>query len=279
MEKLQKNKKGLIKLGVVAVMLVWVIWGNVTVKLNTLTISDAELPEAFEGYKIAQISDLHNAEFGKDNRTLIGMLESQNPDIIVITGDMVDSNHMDVDVAIEFAENIVGIAPCYYITGNHEAWLETEYDRLEAGLIDAGVMVLHDESVVLEKEGECIQLIGMDDPTFRSYHGGPPFASTLQELKDDNAFTILLSHRPERFDTYVQFNMDVVFSGHAHGGQFGIPFVGGLVAPDQGVFPEYDAGAYTEGTTTMVVSRGIGNSIIPVRINNRPELIIVELQR
>lgn len=279
MEKLQKHKKQLIKLGAVALILAWVIWGNVTVKLNTLTILDEELPAAFDGYKIAQVSDLHNAEFGKDNSVLRGMLERQAPDIIVITGDMVDSNHMDVDVAIEFAQDIVNIAPCYYITGNHEAWLETEYDRLEAGLINAGVMVLHDEAVVLEKEGECIQLIGMDDPTFRYCHERPPFSSTLQELKDDMAFTVLLSHRPELFDAYVQAGIDVVFSGHAHGGQFRIPFAGGLVAPDQGVFPEYDAGIYTEGTTTMVVSRGIGNSIIPVRINNCPELIVVELQK
>lgn len=279
MEKLQKNKKRLIKLGIIALIFAWIIWGNVTVELNTLTISNPKLPDAFEGYKIAQVSDLHNAEFGKYNSVLIKMLERQTPDIIVITGDMVDSNHMDVDVAIEFAENIAGIAPCYYITGNHEGWLETEYDRLEKGLIDAGVTVLHDEAVVLEKGGEAIRLIGMDDTTFRYYHAGPPFGMTLQELKDETAFTILLSHRPERFEEYVQAEVDLVFSGHAHGGQFRIPVVGGLVAPDQGVFPEYDAGVYTEGATTMVVSRGIGNSIIPVRINNRPELIVVELQK
>jgi len=279
MNKRKKYKKRLVKLGVLAIVFIWLVWGNVTVKVNTLTVTDADLPEAFAGYKIAQISDLHNAEFGRENRTLIGMLERQTPDMIVITGDMVDSNHMDVDVAIEFAENIAGIAPCYYITGNHEGWLETEYDRLEKGLINAGVMVLHDEAVVLEKGGESIRLIGMDDPTFRSYHAGPPFGMTLQKLKDETVFTILLSHRPERFDAYVQAGVDLVFSGHAHGGQFRIPFVGGLVAPDQGVFPEYDAGVYTEGTTTMVVSRGIGNSIIPVRINNRPELVVVELQK
>ena len=279
MEKKKKYRKRLIKLGVLAIVLIWLVWGNVTVQVNTLTVTDADLPDAFAGYKIAQISDLHNAEFGRENRTLIGMLERQAPDLIVITGDMVDSNHMDVDVAIRFAENIAGIAPCYYITGNHEAWLETEYDRLEKGLIDAGVTVLHDEAVVLERGGESIRLIGMDDPTFRYYHAGPPFSMTLQELKDETAFTILLSHRPERFEEYVQAEVDLVFSGHAHGGQFRIPFVGGLVAPDQGVFPKYDAGAYTEGTTTMVVSRGIGNSIIPVRLNNRPELIVVELQK
>lgn len=285
MEKQKKDKgnkgsKGKWTLvGLAAVFLIWLIWGNVTVQLNRLTVTDADLPEAFVGYKIAQISDLHNAEFGKSNSVLIQMLEEQKPDIIVITGDMVDSNHTDVEVAIEFAQQAAAIAPCYYVTGNHEGWLEKEYERLEAGLLAAGVDVMHDETVTLEKDGESLQLIGVDDPTFRYYFGGEPFLSQLQKLKDDNQFTMLLSHRPELFETYVQEKVDIVFSGHAHGGQVRIPFVGGVIAPQQGFFPEYDAGTYTEGTTTMVVSRGIGNSVVPVRVNNRPEVIVVELQK
>lgn len=103
-------------------------------------------------------------------------------------------------------------------------------------------------------------------------------ARVLDNLMDDNdGYTILLSHRPELFTTYTASGVDLVFTGHAHGGQFRIPFVGGLVAPNQGFFPEYDAGLYTAETTNMVVSRGVGNSIIPLRINNRPELIVVTL--
>ena len=273
------NKKKRILLSLAAALLVWLIWSNVTVQLNLLTVTDADLPEAFAGYKIAQISDLHNAEFGKGNSVLIQMLKEQKPDIIVITGDMVDSNHTDVDVAIEFAQQAVTIAPCYYVTGNHEGWLEKKYEQLEAGLLEAGVDVMHNEAVMLEKDGESLQLIGVDDPTFRYYFGGEPFSSQLQKLKDDNAFTVLLSHRPELFETYVNGEFDIVFSGHAHGGQVRIPFVGGVIAPQQGFFPEYDAGTYAEGTTTMVVSRGIGNSVVPVRVNNRPEVVIVELQK
>lgn len=278
--KPDKGSKGKwILSGLAAVLLIWLIWSNVTVQLTLITVPDVDLPTAFSGYKIAQISDLHNAQFGMDNSVLIQMLEEQKPDIIVITGDMVDSNRTNVDVAVEFAQRAVGIAPCYYVTGNHEGWLEKEYERLEEGLIAAGVTVMHDETVTLKKDGETIQLIGVDDPTFRYYFGGKPFASQLQELKDDKAFTVLLSHRPELFDTYVKEEFDIVFSGHAHGGQVRIPFVGGVIAPQQGFFPEYDAGAYTEGTTTMVVSRGIGNSVVPVRVNNRPEIVIVELQK
>lgn len=308
MDKNIGNKKRIIKWTVIAILLIWLLWGNLTVKLTTITVSDADLPDAFAGFKIAQISDLHNAEFGKDNHVLIDMLKNQAPDIIVITGDMVDSEHTDVDVAANFARQAVKIAPCYYVTGNHEGWLaegeddeawddeaesrkecsderdhtsakETEYDKLEAALIDAGVHVLHDESLMLKRDGETIQLIGMDDPTYRVVAGNAPFRSKLQELESEELFTVLLSHRPEMFDTYVQSNIDVVFAGHAHGGQVRIPFVGGLVAPGQGFLPEYDAGAYTDGTTTMVVSRGIGNSMVPVRVNNRPEVVVVELQR
>ena len=104
-------------------------------------------------------------------------------------------------------------------------------------------------------------------------------SSKLKELHTDgDEFTILLSHRPELFDTYVDHDIDLVLSGHAHGGQFRLPFIGGLVAPNQGLFPEYDAGLYTEGSTNMLVSRGVGNSIFPFRINNRPEVILIELQ-
>lgn len=263
----------------ISVLFIWLIWSNVTVQITHITVPDEDLPSAFDGYKIAQISDLHNAKFGKDNNVLIKMLEEHQPDIIVITGDMVDSNHTDVEVAIQFARRAAAIAPCYYVTGNHEGWLEKEYERLEAGLLAAGVDVMHDEAVILEKGGDSMQLIGVDDPTFRYYFGGNPFRSQLQKLKNNDEFTVLLSHRPELFETYVKEDVDIVFTGHAHGGQVRIPFVGGVVAPGQGFLPEYDAGIYTEGTTTMVVSRGIGNSVVPVRVNNRPEIVIVELQK
>lgn len=272
------GKRKWIVLTLAAVLSVWLIWGNITVQLTTLTVTDEDLPDVFDGYKIAQISDLHNAEFGKDNDVMVNMLAEQEPDIIVITGDMVDSNHTDVEVATAFARKAAAIAPCYYVTGNHEGWLDKEYERLEKGLTEAGVTVLHDKAVLLERGGEVIQLIGVDDPTFRYYFGGEPFAAQLEKLKDDEKFTVLLSHRPELFEDYVQEEFDIVFSGHAHGGQVRLPFVGGLIAPVQGFFPDYDAGAYTEGTTTMVVSRGIGNSVVPLRVNNRPEIMVVELK-
>ena len=147
----------------------------------------------------------------------------------------------------------------------------------------AGVVILEDARTEISLGGETITLIGVNDPSFRtndlSGDSVTVMDAKLTQLHgDDNEFTILLSHRPELFDTYVKNNIDLVLSGHAHGGQLRLPFIGGLVAPHQGMFPEYDAGLYTEENTNMIVSRGVGNSIFPFRINNRPEVILIELQ-
>ena len=124
--------------------------------------------------------------------------------------------------------------------------------------------------------------MGIDDPSFQEdYLFGDSESVVRQAIYDlqneSDGYTILLSHRPELFDLYVETEMDLVFSGHAHGGQFRLPFVGGLVAPNQGFFPKYDAGLFSEGSTNMIVSRGVGNSIIPIRFNNRPEIIVATL--
>lgn len=263
-------------------LIVWTLWGNSALEVNTYTIASNRLPESFSGFRIAQVSDLHNAEMGEGNDELLAILRGSEPDIIVITGDMVDSYHTDIDIALRFSEAAMEIAPCYYVTGNHEARI-SEFDDLKAGLEAAGVIVMENERIELEQEGEVIALLGVSDPSFQTDYlfgdSASVISGTFQELTAaDDAYTILLSHRPELFDTYVKSGVDLVFSGHAHGGQFRLPFVGGLVAPNQGLFPEYDAGLFTEGNTTMVVSKGVGNSIIPVRFNNRPEIIVVVLE-
>ena len=139
--------------------------------------------------------------------------------------------------------------------------------------------VLENQAVSLDREGEYILLVGIEDPSFRLGDEAESTARVLTELLPDTGeYTVLLSHRPELFETYVNGDVDLVFSGHAHGGQVRLPLVGGLVAPHQGLFPKYDAGAFSEGNTTMLVSRGVGNSIAPIRFNNRPEMILVVLQ-
>lgn len=266
----------------VNILVAWTVWGNTALMVSTISISSSHIPAAFSGFRIAQISDLHNAEFGKNNAELLKLLSESRPDIIVITGDLIDANHTDVGIALGFAQESVRIAPTYYVTGNHEA-ASPQYDTLKAGLEEAGVIVLEDEAVSLERNGETITLLGLGDPDFTVK--GDMFGETsamvstkLKNLDDgEGGYTILLSHRPELFETYVNCSIDLVFAGHAHGGQFRLPFIGGVIAPNQGLFPKYDAGLYTDGGTNMVVSRGIGNSIIPLRFNNRPEIVLVEL--
>ena len=280
------KKKKFIFLAVVAAVLValaiWIAWGNTALELNTYTVSSAKLPESFDGYRIAHVSDLHNTEMGKDNEKLLAMLRDADPDMIAITGDLIDSRDTDIEIALQFVREAVKIAPCYYVTGNHEARVN-EYGALKAGMEAAGVTVLEDVKTKISMEGETITLIGVNDPSYQTdYLFGDSETVMNTKLEDlhteHDGFTILLSHRPELFDTYVDQDIDMVLSGHAHGGQFRLPFIGGLVAPNQGLFPEYDAGIYTEDNTNMLISRGVGNSILPFRINNRPEVILIELQ-
>lgn len=265
---------------VAVVITLWTIWGNLTVGVTNYAIGSTRIPRAFDNYKIAVISDLHNAEFGENNKDIVEKVQKQQPDIIVITGDLVDSNNTDFDIAITLVKQLVEIGPCYYVTGNHEAWIGSKYQELEQRLIEEGVIVLHDEIVELTKDDEVIILVGLDDPDFfsgSSYDTNYFLDNKLKEMNLEDKYTILLSHRPETFDAYVANNIDLVLSGHAHGGQFRLPFIGGIIAPNQGFFPKYDAGKYTENLTTMIVSRGIGNSVIPIRFNNRPEILIVQL--
>lgn len=278
-----KKKKILIGAALGTVLAGWLIWGNSALMTSEYQIVSSVLPAGFHGFRIAQISDLHNAEFGSGNEKLLSMLKGTKPDIIVLTGDLIDSRNLNIPVALSFAEEAVKIAPCYYVTGNHESRIDALPELLD-GLTDAGVTVLRNEKITLERNGDTVTLLGIDDPAFRSDYmvgdSGPVLTEALKELMAGQmGYTILLSHRPEWFQLYREFGVHLVFSGHAHGGQFRLPFVGGVIAPNQWFFPKYDAGVITEGDTSMVVSRGLGASIIPLRVNNRPELVVAELHR
>lgn len=278
---MQLTTKEKIKKTVVSVVLIvvlslscLVIYENKALTVNEITLQNKSIPKNFSGYRIAQISDLHNAEFGEDNIKLINALKDIKADIIVITGDLIDSRRTDTDIAVSFVKQALELAPVYYVTGNHEA-RTAEYVNLKQSLKNMGAVVLENEEIKLEKDGEYVSLIGMNDPSFTE---GYYLNSVLLNKADTDYYKILLSHRPELFEVYVQSGVNLVFSGHAHGGQLRLPFIGGLYAPHQGFFPEYDGGVYTEGKTSMVVSRGIGNSLFPLRINNKPEIIVVELE-
>ena len=162
-------KKKLILIGIailVVLLTTWTIWGNVTVGITHYTVLSEKIPAAFNHYRISVVSDLHNAHFGKNNGNIVSLIEKQKPDIIAITGDLVDSSKTNIEIAESLIQRLVKIAPCYYVTGNHEAWIGEKYQELDKKLIDAGVIVLHDESMELAKNNETILLAGLDDPDF-----------------------------------------------------------------------------------------------------------------
>lgn len=277
------RKLKIIMFSVIGAMLlafvIWIVWGNLTLDVSRYEVKIEGLPQGFSGFRIAHVSDLHNAEMGEGNEKLLDAIEVSNPDIIAITGDMIDSQRPNVAVALAFAEKAVKIAPCYYVTGNHES-RTSEYESLKQGLIDLGVKVLENEKATIKRMARRITIIGVNDPAFSSgISDADIMQNKLHGLVRGEDYTVLLSHRPELFGVYVRNGVDLVLSGHAHGGQFRVPFLGGLVAPNQGLFPQYDGGVYKSGKTTMIVSRGIGNSAFPFRINNNPELVIVDLKR
>ena len=274
------NKKTVLVVSVLVILClgIWTLWGNTALEVNTYEIVSDRIPRGFDGVRIAQVSDLHNTEFGEGNEKLIELLSQTDPDIIVLTGDLIDSRHTDIEIALAFVRQAVRFAPVYYVSGNHEARVY-EYTEMKRGLIDAGVVVLDNQTVQITRDGDSLTLMGIDDPSFRYGDDESIVRSAVDDLRSaSDGYTILLSHRPELFDLYVNLGMDLVFSGHAHGGQFRLPLVGGLVAPHQGLFPRYDGGLFHKEDTTMIVSRGVGNSIIPLRFYNRPEIVVAELK-
>ncbi len=269
--KKQKYIKLAITLSIVIVIILFCNFQNKHLETTHYTYAAEQLGADLEGYRIVQISDLHNAKFGKNNQKLVGRIRECEPDMIVLTGDLVDSNHTNVDRAVQFVDEIVKICPVYYVTGNHEYWLEkSEYDELMDGLIGAGVVILDDQVVEISRGDAKFRLVGLDDKSLTD--------GTLEALlSDEKEFTVVLAHEPQYLVRYADTGVDLVLSGHAHGGQFRLPFVGGIVAPDQGFLPEYTAGEYYMDGTEMIVSRGLGNSVIPARLFNYPEIVCVEL--
>lgn len=267
-----RNKAAWFGVLILAGVILWILWGNKALMVTSVSISSEKLPESFYGFRILQVSDLHNDTFGPDNQRLLDAVREANPDIVVITGDLVDSYDPQPEIAIRFVRRVAQIAQVYFIPGNHEARLE-RYPELRQALWECGAVVLENETVTLSRKDDTIALSGIMDPFFY----GKETETVLRHQSRENRYSVLLTHRPEQFEVYAEHGFDLVLAGHVHGGQFRLPLIGGLFAPDQGWFPKYDGGLYTENGCTMVVSRGLGNSSFPFRLNNRPELILVEL--
>lgn len=247
-------------------------------------IQSERIPANFSGLKIAHLSDLHDASFGKNQEAVIKKIENVNPDLIFFTGDIIDSNRFNLNKSLQMIDGLVHIAPVYYVTGNHEI-ATNQVAEITQQLKAHGVNVLQNNYELLERDSETLVIGGIDDPLMRvselqqeSIIVTSNIEKTFHNLDNQSAYILLLSHRPEFMDVYTEKEIDLVFSGHAHGGQIRLPFVGGLIAPGQGWFPSYTSGVYTSQQTNMVVSRGLGNSIIPIRMFNFPEIIVITLK-
>lgn len=285
---MRKLKMLLIILLLIVLTVVWVAWSNFALVTTIIEVKQ-QYPE-LDGFKIVQLSDLHNYEFGEGNENLIKRVEEEKPNIIAITGDFVDTLTNFVDApeklnktALDLAEKLTKIAPTYYVTGNHESGV-VGYKELMEELRKRGVEILDNRVVKVEYNNTYINIAGILDPSDNDYSFAyvQVCSDRLDEMmKDltDDYYTVLLAHRPEYINVYSKYDIDLVLSGHIHGGQFRIPFLGGVVSPNREFFPKYDSGLYQEGNTNMIVSRGLGSSSsLKVRINNRPEVVSIVLR-
>ena len=278
---------------------------NGTIDVTETEFRSTRVPPDLDGYRIAHVSDLHDASFGRGNEKLNDAIDKAAPDMIAITGDLIHDE--TIKGALSMARHAASVARTVYVPGNHESY-SARYEELINRLSDAGVSVLRDSSLsiwadelvhgssgILPGDTATADMVvmGLNDYAFLPWdERRDPEASVRRRLAeiqtkadldrvaqgDSKPFRLLLAHRPELFVSYVDGGADLVLAGHAHGGQWRLPVIGGLYAPSQGILPKYDAGTHVRGGAGMVVSRGLGNSGFPLRINNHPELVVVTLR-
>lgn len=255
---------------------------NNYIKVSKYKLKLKDLPTGFDGFKIVQVSDLHNETFGKGNKKLIKKIKGAKPDIIIITGDLIDSHKTKLKKAYKFCEKATKIADTYFVSGNHEGRLK-KYKQIRLDLEDLGVKVLDNETAVVEKKGEFIQISGLRDPRYNK-RLQPNLKATvkndLAKLFDaDSGFNILLAHSPLYIKTYLKERPNLIFCGHEHGGNFLIPFLGKPLWGHNGWLPKYVGGVYKKDGTYIVISRGLGKKRKNIaKIGNPPELVAVKLK-
>lgn len=260
---------------------IFAYYQTTAVQTDLVDVKSKRLPHEFDGTKIVQLSDLQNSNYPRFYEKIAAQTAKQRPDFIVFTGDIIDRRKYNINNAEELLKKIHGIAPIYFVSGNHEAWCG-KYDDVRRLLQKYNVQILDDKSVDIIKNGAKITLYGVDDPGFITHDTSGDicreFVDRLHRLHNNDSYGILLTHRPEYIDAYADSGYDLVFCGHAHGGQFRLPFIGALYAPHQGLFPKLTSGAHKRGGTTEIISRGLGSGKLQFRTFNRPEIIAATLK-
>lgn len=255
---------------------------NNRLTLSRFSVKSSRLPKEFDGFSIVHLSDLHSKCFGPGQSRLLRRVDQLAPDLVCITGDLIDKRRYHrngIAPALTLCRELVQERPVVFVSGNHEAALPF-YPQLRRVLKNMGVIVLENQALRLYREGAALYICGLRDPAFIR-ENRLPFQREVfrlcQQAKGD--FTLLLCHRPEPLEEYGAAGADVVLSGHAHGGQFQVPGAGPLWMPNQGIFPPLAEGIHKFGPTSMIISRGLGNSLFPQRLLNWPEVVFITLNR
>lgn len=266
----------LIILALIAAAAAFLIKGSrEDLEISRYEVKSQKLPESFDGFKIVQLSDLHGAEFGEDGMELVEKVKELEPDIIALTGDFV-TDEGDLAAVEKLAARLTELCPVYFVSGNHEfgSGLAVKVRNI---LERAGVKYLSNEYLTISRGEDGILLGGVEDPlAYADMLSPDELAQKMNDAAPD-AFKILLGHRNYWMTEYPELPVDLIFCGHAHGGLIRIPGVGGLIGTDRRLFPDFDAGQFNNGRYTLIVSRGLGNSVPIPRIFNRPEIVCVEL--
>ncbi|WP_010250380.1 metallophosphoesterase [Acetivibrio cellulolyticus] len=265
------KKKSIIIITIIVGFIVFCIVQNNLIGVSNFEIESSKISRQV---RIVHLSDLHDKQFGKGNKILIDKVKQQEPDIIVFTGDLVNWNTKDFTASVNTLSELNKFAQVYFIPGNHE-YRSGKSESIFKMLRKVDIEVLNCATKYIIANGEKIDIIGLDKSIARVKTA----EKKLIEFEKSSNFKIVLSHFPEDFSRYYcNYNVDLVLSGHAHGGQFDIPFIGGVYAPGQGFFPKYYKGVYSENGVKLVVSRGLGNSKIPLRIFNNPEIVVIDIK-
>ena len=272
-KKAERRKPPLLTL-LFLILITALLLDNLWVRRREYTLHYPDLPEGFDGLRILQLSDLHGRAIL--NTQLLERAEEAEPDLILITGDLVDGEgqlqHLE-----PMLRGLTELGPVYYVTGNHE-WSLADTEGYLRDLSALGIQVLRNSFVTLERQGDRLLLAGLEDPIAYAEMKTPEaLASEMAEA--GGGFSLLLAHRPERFPDYAALGFRLVFSGHVHGGMLRLPFLGGVLAPGHVFFPKYDGGLFLEGSSCMVLSRGLAGVGGFPRLFNPMEAVVVTLKR